>query len=66
VLVGVPVAAVGTAVVSLRRVGISPLGVSRKVTPPPRRVWRLIPLAIGLPLFCVPLFLNAQSERHNL
>jgi hypothetical protein len=65
VLVGVPLAAAVASVLSLYRVGVSPLGVSRKVTPPPPRAWRLILLGIGLPLFCVPLLRNAQSERHN-
>ena len=37
--------------VSLRRVQISPLGVSRKVTPPAPRGWGLIPLLAGIPLF---------------
>ena len=65
VLIGVPVVAAGTSVVSLYRIGVSPLGVSRRVTPPPPRAWRLILLGVGLPLFCVPLLLNAQKLRHN-
>jgi FtsX-like permease family len=32
----------------LRRVSISPLGVSRRVTPRPPRAWRLVPLLAGL------------------
>lgn len=64
-LIGVPLAAAAASVLSLYRVGISPLGVSRKVTPPPPRIWRLTLLAIGLPLFCVPLLLHAQGARHN-
>jgi ABC-type antimicrobial peptide transport system permease subunit len=66
VLFGVPLAAAGASVLSLYRVGISPLGVSRRVTPAPPRAWRLIMLAIGLPLFCLPLLLDANSERRNL
>ncbi len=48
VAVGVPLAAALVARVALRRVRISPLGVSRKVTPSPLRAYRLIPLAAGV------------------
>ena len=48
VAVGVPVAAAVTARLALRRVNISPLGVARRVTPPPPRAWRLLPLLAGL------------------
>jgi len=48
VALGVPVAAAVAARVALRRVNISPLGVSRRVTPRPPRAWRLIPLLAGL------------------
>jgi hypothetical protein len=48
VAVGVPVAAAVTARLALRRVNISPLGVTRRVTPPPPRAWRLLPLLAGL------------------
>jgi predicted lysophospholipase L1 biosynthesis ABC-type transport system permease subunit len=65
VLIGVPVVAAGASVLSLYRIGVSPLGVSRRVTPPPPRAWRLILLGIGLPLFCVPILLNAQKLRQN-
>jgi hypothetical protein len=50
-LVGVPLAAAVASRVSLRRVQISPLGVSRKVTPPAPGGWGLIPLLAGIPLF---------------
>lgn len=50
-VVGVPLAAAAAARVSLRRVRISPLGVSRKVTPRAPGLWRLVPLATGVPLF---------------
>ncbi len=45
---GVPVAAVLSAWISLRRVQISPLGVTRQVTPKPPRAYRVIPLILGL------------------
>jgi hypothetical protein len=48
VALGVPLAAAAVARLALRRVSISPLGVSRRVTPPSPRAWRLIPLLLGL------------------
>ncbi|MGF7235879.1 MAG: FtsX-like permease family protein [Frankia sp.] len=48
VAAGVPVAAAVAARFALRRVRISPLGVSRRVTPPPPRAYRLIPLLAGI------------------
>ncbi len=48
VAVGVPAAAAVAARVALRRVRISPLGVSRRATPPAPRAYRLIPLLAGL------------------
>ncbi|GIH04887.1 hypothetical protein Rhe02_29540 [Rhizocola hellebori] len=50
VALGVPAAAATAARIALRRVRISPLGVVRRVTPRPPRVYRLIPLAIGIGL----------------
>jgi hypothetical protein len=50
-LVGVPIAAAIAALVSLRRVQISPLGVSRRATPKPPTFWRLIALVIGVGVF---------------
>ena len=50
-LVGVPVAAAIAALVALRRVQISPLGVTRRATPKPPTFWRLIPLVIGVGVF---------------
>jgi len=48
VALGVPVAAAVAARIALRRVNISPLGVSRQVTPRPPRWWRVIPLLAGV------------------
>ncbi|WP_312247079.1 FtsX-like permease family protein [Micromonospora sp. D75] len=48
VALGVPAGAAAAAWVALRRVRISPLGVTRRVTPRPPRAYRLIPLALGL------------------
>ncbi|MFE1321509.1 FtsX-like permease family protein [Kitasatospora phosalacinea] len=48
VALGVPLAAVVAARIALRRVQVSPLGVSRRVTPAPPRAWRVAPLLAGL------------------
>jgi hypothetical protein len=48
VVIGIPVAAVIAARLALRRVEISPLGVTRHVTPKPPRAWRVIPLLAGI------------------
>ena len=48
VVVGVPLAAVLAGLAALRRVRISPLGVTRHVTPKPPRAWRVAPMLIGL------------------
>jgi hypothetical protein len=50
-LIGVPIAAAIAALVSLRRLQISPLGVTRRVTPKPPTFWRLIALVIGVGVF---------------
>ncbi|MET9177121.1 FtsX-like permease family protein [Kitasatospora aureofaciens] len=47
-VLGVPAAAALAARFALRRVTISPLGVSRRVTPKPPSPWRLVPLVAGL------------------
>jgi hypothetical protein len=65
VVVGVPVAAAAASLWSLRRVRISPLGVSRKVTPPAPTLWRLVPLLAGIPLFVVPLLGASKSLNSN-
>ncbi|MFG1893844.1 FtsX-like permease family protein [Micromonospora zamorensis] len=48
VALGVPAGAAVAAQVSLRRVRISPLGVTRRVTPRPPRAYRLIPILLGV------------------
>ncbi|MGA2826642.1 MAG: FtsX-like permease family protein [Streptosporangiaceae bacterium] len=48
VALGVPLAGVVAARIALRRVQISPLGVTRRVTPAAPRAWRLIPLLLGV------------------
>ncbi len=48
VVLGVPIAAAIAGRVALRRVQVSPLGVSRRVTPRPPRWYRVIPLLAGV------------------
>ena len=48
VALGVPAAAAIAARFALRRVNISPLGVTRRVTPRPPRAWRVIPFVLGV------------------
>jgi hypothetical protein len=48
VAMGIPIAATVTARLALRRVTISPLGVTRRVTPRRPRGWRVIPVLAGL------------------
>ncbi|MGW1030367.1 FtsX-like permease family protein [Streptomyces sp. NPDC002577] len=63
VAVGVPIAAAITARLALRRVAISPLGVTRRVTPRPPRAWRLIPLLAGLAELAY--FINRRPATGN-
>ena len=48
VAIGVPAAAALAARLALRRVHISPLGVTRRATPRPPGAWRIAPLLAGL------------------
>jgi hypothetical protein len=50
-LAGVPAAAAVAALISLRRVQVSPLGVSRRATPKPPTFWRLTILVLGVALY---------------
>src|ERR1022692_681370 len=50
-LVAVPLASAAASLLALRRVRISPLGVTRRATPPPPSPWRLAPLVAGAALF---------------
>ncbi|HEY8998737.1 MAG TPA: FtsX-like permease family protein [Candidatus Saccharimonadales bacterium] len=61
-IIGVPVVAAVASLFSLRRIKISPLGVSRKSASPKPRAWRLIPLAVGVPLFIVGAAHTAQQS----
>jgi ABC-type antimicrobial peptide transport system permease subunit len=57
-LVAVPLAAAAGSLASLRRVQTTPLGVARRITPPPPTVWRVLPLLVGIPVFIYPLVHN--------
>jgi hypothetical protein len=48
VALGVPAAAAVVARLALRRVNISPLGVTRRITPKAPQAWRVLPLLVGL------------------
>ena len=48
VAIGIPAAAAVVARFALRQVLVSPLGVSRRVTPKPPGAWRIIPLLLGI------------------
>ncbi len=50
VALGVPLAAAIVSLLALRRVRISPLGVTRRVTPKAPRAWRVLPLLAGVGL----------------
>ena len=61
VLIGVPVLAVATAVLALRRVVTSPLGVTRRAAPRQVGWWRLVPLTVGM-----LMLVGAWFDRHSL
>jgi hypothetical protein len=48
VALGVPVSSAIAALLALRRVRISPLGVTRKAAPKSPRAWRIVPLLLGI------------------
>lgn len=61
ILLAIPVLAVVAAMVSLRRLQISPLGVARRAARPRPTSWRLLPLAVGAVGFVVTLALAVRS-----
>jgi hypothetical protein len=63
VVIGVPIAAVGSARLALRRVQISPLGVSRRASSASPRVVRIIPLLAGVALLAY--FAAAGKPKSN-
>jgi hypothetical protein len=61
-LAGVPVVAAIAALLSLRRVQISPLGVVRRATPGPPSFWRLIALVIGVGIYVYGLDKTSRNS----
>jgi hypothetical protein len=61
-LVAVPVVSAIAALLALRRVRISPLGVSRRAAPPPPTIWRLVPLLLGIVLFVVGMLATGPKS----
>ncbi|TDE38061.1 ABC transporter permease [Nonomuraea mesophila] len=61
VVAGVPLAAAGAALWSLRRVRITPLGVAREVRASAPGWWRIVPLLAGLGLFAGPVFADGKE-----
>ena len=66
VLILVPAIAAFAAVRSLRRVQYDPLAVTRKATPKPPTVKRLIPLLLGMALFVVAVNLPATANADGV
>ena len=62
VLIVIPAASATTAVLSLRRVRISPLGVSRRVTPPRPGLRGIVPLAAGVIVFAAGIALTSTRK----
>jgi hypothetical protein len=60
-LVAVPAASAAASLLALRRVRISPLGVSRRAAPPPPSAWRLLTLGTGLALFVAGLLATTKQ-----
>ncbi len=63
VLVGVPAASAVSGLISLQRVRISPLGVTRRVKFPVPTRWRIVPLLAGIALFLWGL---AQTSTQSI
>jgi hypothetical protein len=61
-LIAVPAASAVVALLSLRRVRISPLGVTRRATPPAPSARTLIPLAVGLVVYVAGLALTTHAS----
>lgn len=61
-LIAVPLASAIASLMSLRRLQISPLGVSRKVTPAAPGFGRVVPLLIGIILFVAGLAITSKKS----
>jgi hypothetical protein len=65
IAIGVPAAAAVAARLALRRVRISPLGVSRRVTPAAPRAWRVIPLLAGISWLVLFVIIGRLKTTHG-
>lgn len=61
VALGVPLVTAVATQATLARVSHSPLGVTRRTAPRPVRAWRLVPLAVAIPLLGAALSFDATS-----
>ncbi len=61
-LVAVPAASAAASLLALRRVRVSPLGVSRRAAPPPPSAWRLVTLGAGRALFVAGLLATTHES----
>jgi hypothetical protein len=64
-VVMVPLLAAISSLVALRRVWITPLGVSRRTTPSPPGWWRILPIVVGIPLFIEPVVSHPANPDNN-
>ncbi|NLT35907.1 MAG: ABC transporter permease [Gaiellales bacterium] len=64
VLVGVPVVAAVAGMLAMRRVNVSPLGVSRQAPRRRPRMWRLLPLVAGIGLLLTPAHIDDAGVRN--
>lgn len=62
ICVGVPLGAIAAALVSLRRVRISPLGVTRQTARKKPRALRIIPLSLGLLTLALGMFIDVPDS----
>ena len=63
VIAAVPIVGVAAAVVSLRRMSITPLGVARRVRAGPPGRWRILPVVVALMAFVGSLWLGTTPLR---
>jgi MFS family permease len=62
IVLGVPAIALVAALISLRRVQVSPLGVSRRATPKKPTFWRLVVLALGVGVYFYGLSVTSHQS----